>query len=68
MKKKINLKCPNCGRRIADYNGESEAHALLTERNGQVNDMLCLKCHICKSQVLIALYSVTVDPRKCLVD
>lgn len=66
--KKTKLKCPNCGRRIADYNGESEAHALLTERNGQVNDFLCLKCHLCKSQVLIALHSVSVDPRKCLVD
>lgn len=68
MMRKIKLKCPNCGRRIADYNGESEAHALLIERNEPRNDVLCLKCNLCKSQVLIALYKGAIDARRCLVD
>ncbi|MEA5024553.1 hypothetical protein SDC9_20774 [bioreactor metagenome] len=55
MVKKIKLKCPNCGRRIADYSGNAEALALVAETSKAESDVLSLKCHLCKSQVSIML-------------
>lgn len=57
MVKKVKLKCPNCGRRIADYSGNFEALTLLTEASESGNDAVNVKCHICKSQVSILLES-----------
>lgn len=55
MVKKKKLICPNCGRRIADYSGNSEALALLAETSEAESDVLSVKCHLCKSQVSIML-------------
>ena len=55
MVKKIKLKCPNCGRRIADYSGNFEALALLAETSEAESDVINVKCHLCKSQVSILL-------------
>lgn len=55
MVKRIKLKCPNCGRRIADYSGNSEALALLAETSEAESDVLNVKCHLCKSQISILL-------------
>ena len=55
MVKKIKLKCPNCGRRIADYSGNAEALALLAETSEAESDVVNVKCHLCKSQVSILL-------------
>jgi len=60
MVKKIKLKCPNCGRRIADYSGNSEALALIAETNEAESDVVSVKCHICKSQVSILLDNTEV--------
>lgn len=57
MVKKVKLKCPNCGRRIADYSGNFEALTLLAEASESENDAVNVKCHICKSQVSILLES-----------
>jgi ribosomal protein S27E len=58
--KKIRLKCPNCGHRIADYSGNSEALALMAEANETQSDVVNVKCHLCKSQVSILLDSTAV--------
>lgn len=55
MVKKIKLKCPNCGRRIADYSGNAEAQTLLAETSEAESDVVNVKCHLCKSQVSILL-------------
>jgi len=60
MVKKIKLKCPNCGRRIADYSGNSEALALIAETNEADSDVVNVNCHLCKSQVSILLENTEV--------
>lgn len=60
MVKKIKLKCPNCGRRIADYSGNAEVLALVAETSEAESDVVKVKCHLCKSQVSILLDSSEV--------
>lgn len=55
MLKKIRLTCPNCGRRVADYRGNTEAMTVLAEEGETERDTLQVKCHLCKSQVLILM-------------
>ena len=68
MVKKIKLKCPNCGRRIADYSGNSEALALLAETSEAKSDVVKVKCHLCKSQVSIMLDNSEVYMSKQISD
>jgi len=68
MVKKIKLKCPNCGRRIADYSGNAEALALVAETSEAESDILSLKCHLCKSQVSIMLDNNEVYGSKQISD
>ncbi len=60
MMKKVKLKCPNCGHRIADYSGNAEALALLAENGEADSDVVSVKCHICKSQISILLENTEV--------
>ncbi len=55
MVKRIKLKCPNCGHRVADYSGNYEALVLIAEANESESNVVNVKCRLCKSQVSIML-------------